>query len=209
MALSTQAKNTLLAQIQAEEELPIERITAVLGGKKPEDTSILFRPCRLVELTAEGLENAQTTIVKMGTVLKHYRELTGIGRALAANQIASDLSIVVFLHPDGHLIAYINPKIIWKSQEENIYWEVCLSGAPLGVDVQRPEKAKVEWYDEAGAEHQELLEGFDARRMQHEIDHLHGKVCYNTDGTHHETLGYGLDAETYLHQELRVAKKTV
>ncbi len=203
MSLSPEAKSRLLSQIKVEEELPIERIPAIIGGQKPEDVSILYRASKVVELNEQGLTQAKTVIDKMGTILKRYRELTQTGRALAANQIGEDTAIVVFLHPDGRLLSYINPEVTWRSEEENLYWEVCLSGFPLGVDVQRAEKVKVHWYDTNGQEFEEVLDGFDARRMQHEIDHLHGKVCYNTDGTRPETLGYASDPEAYMHQELR------
>ena len=203
MALTPEARASLQASIEAQDRLPIVRIPAIIGGKKSEDVSILYRTCTPVEITPEGLNEARTIVDEMTLVLKTYREITQTGRAFAANQIGIDRMIVIFLHPDGTVFSYINPEITWKSEERNIYWEVCMSGSPLGVDVVRPASVKVHWYDLDGNEHHELLEGFDARRMQHEIEHLDGKVCYNTDGTVHSTLGYGLDKSAYMKQELR------
>lgn len=203
MGLKPEEKKSLLEIIVVEEELPLKRIPAIIGGQKPDEASSLYRVSDLVSITDTGLRDAKKIVDKMTKVIKRYREITETGRALAANQIGINKQIVIFLHPDGDIISYLNPKITWKSKDKNIYWEMCMSGAPLGVDVERPSSIKAQWYDLEGKGHHELLEGFDARRMLHEIDHLHGKVCYNTKGTKYETLGYGLKKEFYLNQKLR------
>lgn len=206
MSLTPKAKQTLLANISAIEELPIERIFGILGGVDPKEISPLYRPCQSIELTPPGLQEARAIIAKMGSVLKRYRELTSTGRALAANQIGIEKAITIFLSPDGEIIPYLNPEITWASHEKNVYWEICVSGSPLGVDVVRPASVKVRYYDLYGKHHQKLFNEFDARRLQHEIEHLEGKVCYNTDGTVFSTLGYGLNPAEYMNQQLRPMK---
>jgi len=203
MSLTPEAKQTLLAQITALDELPIERIVGILGGADPKEFSPLYRHCQPIELTPSGLQEARAMVDKMGLTLKRYRELTTTGRALAANQIGIEKAITVFLSPEGEIVPYLNPEITWTSPEQNVYWEMCISGSPLGVDVARPESVKVRFQDLEGNQHEELLEGFDARRMQHEIEHLGGKVCYNTDGTVFTTLGYRLNSAEYMNQKLR------
>lgn len=206
MALTPKSRQTLLAQITALDELPIERIVGILGGADPKEISPLFRACQPVELTPQGLQEARAIVDKMGSVLKRYRELTSTGRALAANQIGIEKAITIFLSPDGEIISYLNPEITWVSAEKNVYWEICISGSPLGVDVTRPSLVKVKYYDLEGSQHEELVDGFDARRLQHEIEHLGGKVCYDTDGTVFSTLGYGLNPAEYMNQQLRPVK---
>ena len=203
MSLTPEGKQTLLAHVAALEELPIERIIGVLGGVDPKEISPLYRHCQLVELTPPGLQEAGAMVDRMGQTLKRYKELTATGRALAANQIGIGKAITVFLSPEGKIIPYLNPEITWKSPGQNVYWEICISGSPLGVDVVRPASVKVRYFDLEGGQHEELLEGFDARRMQHEIEHLGGKVCYNTDGTVFTTLGYRLNSAEYMNQKLR------
>ena len=206
MALTKEAKKALLADITAQEELPIEKIPAVIDGKKSDEVSPLYRVCSPIKITSEELKKAGEIITKMASVLERYREIIGTGRALAANQIGIEKQVVVFLHPDGTFYHYLNPEITERSEEKNIYWEMCMSGAPLGVDVIRPTTVKIHWFDVEGKEYEKELSGFDARRMQHEIDHLHGKVCYNTDGTSLNTLGYSYNPQDYLKQKLRPVK---
>lgn len=203
MGLTAKAKRALTANIAALEELPIERIPAVIGGQKPEEVSILYRKCQQVEITPKGLTAAKQIVKKMSRILKRYREITQTGRALAANQIGVDKKIAIFLLPDDSISVYLNPEITWRSKQKNVYWEICLSGAPLGADVVRPASVRVGWYDLEGKQHQEKLAGFDARRIQHEIEHLEGKTCYHARGTIYRTLGYGLDPSLYMNQKLR------
>lgn len=206
MSLTPEAKQTLQAHIAALEELPIERIVGILGGADPREISPLYRPCQPVELTPDGLQEARTIVDQMGKLLKRYREITSTGRALAANQIGIEKAITIFLSPDGEIIHYLNPEITWASPEKNVYWEICISGSPLGVDVVRSASVKVRYSDLNGNQHQELIGGFDARRLQHEIEHLNGKVCYNTDGAIFSTLGYGLNPAEYMNQQFRPMK---
>lgn len=193
-------------EIVALRELPIERISGVLAGQDPKHASTLYRKCKEVKLTKKVLAQAKKAVQKMAEILKRYREITGTGRALAANQIGEDFAITIFLDLEGQVTPFINPKITWRAKEKNIYWEMCISGAPLGVDVVRPEKVKVRWYDLKGKRHEELFADFDARKIQHEIDHLQGKTCYHTEGTVYSTLGYSFDPKVYMNQKLRPFK---
>lgn len=202
MAITPEAKNTFESLIMALGQLSLERMPEIIGIER-KDASILYCPCEPVELTPESLRDAGTVVNEMVEILKKYREITKVGKALAANQIGISKAIIVFLNQDKSTQYFLNPKISWESEEQNLYWEMCISGTPLGVDVQRPASIKVTWYDLEGKNHEDLLEGLDARRMQHEIDHLYGEICYNTKGTKHETLGYGLNPSVYMNQKLR------
>ncbi len=69
-----------------------------------------------------------------------------------------------------------DPEIIWRSDETGSYEEGCLSIPEQYAEVTRPAEVRVRWRDEAGAEQEELFGGLWATCVQHEIDHLDGKL---------------------------------
>ncbi len=72
--------------------------------------------------------------------------------------------------------AYINPVILETSGEEVSMDEGCLSLPGVHEAVKRCSVIKVKYLDENFVEHEEVVEGFLARVMQHEFDHLDGKL---------------------------------
>lgn len=70
--------------------------------------------------------------------------------------------------------AFINPVIIEENGEEWAYEEGCLSIPSIREDVFRKEKIKIQYYDIDWNEHVEEYEGFNARVIQHEYDHIDG-----------------------------------
>ena len=72
--------------------------------------------------------------------------------------------------------AFINPEIYEVSEETELFNEGCLSLPGLHEDVRRPIAIKMRYLDENFEEHDELFDGFRARVLQHEYDHLDGKV---------------------------------
>jgi len=69
---------------------------------------------------------------------------------------------------------FINPEILWKSEEKAIYEEGCLSIPEFYEEVERPAKVRVRFTDLDGKVHEEDAEGLYATCIQHEIDHLNG-----------------------------------
>jgi peptide deformylase len=112
---------------------------------------------------------------QLGKVLLHYREITGLGRGLAASQIGISKSVFVAF-VDEKLQTFINPTIAKRSRETNFYKELCLSSEIMAADVRRPEWVIMEWIDVEGTKHREKVEGFLTRLYQHEEAHLRGKV---------------------------------
>jgi peptide deformylase len=102
------------------------------------------------------------------------------GVGLAAPQIGISRRVVLVMHGTRpaarrHVEAYLNPRIEWASPEIDDDYEGCLSvGAGWGL-VPRPRSVKVS-YDELGGGPRKVIEltGWDARIMQHELDHLDG-----------------------------------
>ena len=70
----------------------------------------------------------------------------------------------------------INPQVTWASDELSTYEEGCLSIPDQYADVTRPAKVKVRWLGVDGTPQEEQFSGLWATCVQHEIDHLHGKL---------------------------------
>ena len=108
----------------------------------------------------------------------------GIG--LAAPQVGLPIRLVVInldvISDDlpeykGYIKTFINPYIEETDGALVPYEEGCLSFPGIHEKVNRPERVRVSWLDENFQEHDEWFEGFPARVLQHEIDHLDGK-CF-------------------------------
>lgn len=120
---------------------------------------------------AEGLVIAQ----KLQETLLKYRQLTGLGRGLAAPQIGEAKAVFVTYLNDTFKI-YLNPKIVALGPQLNFYRESCLSGGYLSAEVKRPATVTLEYTNEQGQRQTEQAEGLTARLLQHEYDHLEGVV---------------------------------
>lgn len=70
----------------------------------------------------------------------------------------------------------INPQIIRSSEETSKYMEGCLSIPDVYADVVRPSEITVNFMDQRGEPHELTTDGFLATVIQHEIDHLNGKL---------------------------------
>ena len=70
----------------------------------------------------------------------------------------------------------LNPEITWASEERNVYEEGCLSIPEQYAEVERPSAVEVRWLGLDGATHEERFDGLWATCVQHEIDHLDGKL---------------------------------
>jgi peptide deformylase len=105
------------------------------------------------------------------------------GLGLAAPQVGKSIRLFVIdgapLEEDDPNLkdfkkVFINAKIIEKSSEEITINEGCLSIPLLREEVIRPEKVRLEYYDENFNFHDEWFEGMAARVIQHEYDHTEG-----------------------------------
>ena len=70
----------------------------------------------------------------------------------------------------------INPEVTWSSETKNVYEEGCLSIPDQYAEVERPAEVKVRWMTLDGKEEEEQFDGLWATCVQHEIDHLNGKL---------------------------------
>ena len=107
----------------------------------------------------------------------------GVGLAaphvgLPIRVVTIDLDVMSDEYPElkGFRHAYINPHIIEVGEEEVSMEEGCLSLPGIHEAVKRPDRIHVTYLDEDLKEHDEWVEGYPARVMQHEFDHLDGKM---------------------------------
>ena len=102
-------------------------------------------------------------------------EADGVG--LAAPQIGVSKRIfVVDTRREGERIAFINPEIIQSSPDSVPYEEGCLSVPGVYHDVPRPSRIVVQAQDVSGKNFTVNADGVLARVIQHENDHLYGKL---------------------------------
>jgi len=97
----------------------------------------------------------------------------GIG--LAATQVGLGLSILV-VDVGESLENFVNPVILEKSKKKSRMEEGCLSLPGIVVSVARPERVKVRAQNERGEFFIKTFDGLSAKAVQHEIEHLNGKL---------------------------------
>ncbi|MDW3117542.1 MAG: peptide deformylase [Roseovarius pacificus] len=112
-------------------------------------------------------------------MLETMYDAPGIG--LAAPQIGVlDRLIVMDCVKDENEaprpLVMFNPEIVAASDEMNVYEEGCLSIPEQYAEVKRPRVVDVRWIDRDGNEQSETFDGLWATCVQHEIDHLNGKL---------------------------------
>ena len=107
------------------------------------------------------------------------------GAGLAAPQIGVDLALVIFgfttnrRYPDREPVpetVLLNPSIEPLSDEEDEGWEGCLSVPGLRAVVPRFARIRYRGFDPSGQRVEREADGFHARVVQHECDHLIGKL---------------------------------
>jgi peptide deformylase len=97
------------------------------------------------------------------------------GAGLAAPQLGALRRILVYrLRDDDRPRVLINPRVTWSSDETEIDVEGCLSIGEITVEVPRAVALRVEALDDDGEPVRLEAEGFEARVVQHEMDHLDG-----------------------------------
>src|ERR1700728_2987324 len=97
--------------------------------------------------------------------------LAGIQIGVAKRVVTMDLSKKEDQHKPQ---VFINPEIIWESDEKTIREEGCLSIPEYYEEVERPSEIKVKYLDLDGKPHEIEAKGLLATCIQHEVDHING-----------------------------------
>jgi peptide deformylase len=100
------------------------------------------------------------------------------GVGLAATQVdVHERVVVIDVSEDANqLYVLINPEITWKSEEKQVFEEGCLSVPGVYDEVERAARIRVRALNEQGETYEFEAEGLLAVCVQHELDHLMGKV---------------------------------
>jgi peptide deformylase len=101
----------------------------------------------------------------------------GIG--LAAPQVGVMRQVLVMdcaKNGPAEPMVLINPETVWESEDVSTYEEGCLSIPEQYADVKRPAMVTVRWMGLDGAAQEQTFDGLWATCVQHEMDHLKGKL---------------------------------
>lgn len=100
----------------------------------------------------------------------------GVGLAASQVDVHEQVVVIDITEEKNVLVAYINPEIVWASDDKQVYDEGCLSVPGIYDGVERPSKVKVRAFDVKGQPFEVEADGLLAVCIQHEMDHLKGKV---------------------------------
>jgi len=141
---------------------------------------ILLVPNEFLRQKAKRLINIKNEDIKIANqMMDTMIKAPGVG--LAANQVGILKQIVTINFEDkendkrANYILF-NPSIIEYSDEKVVMEEGCLSLPEQYADIERPKKIVLEYIDENQKTIKKEIDGYEARILQHEIDHLSGKL---------------------------------
>ncbi len=118
----------------------------------------------------EDFDDELKSLAQRMKLLMH--DANGIG--LAATQVGVLRRLFVFQPSEDEVLAVANPEIVERSEETDVADEGCLSIQGITVPVERALEVTIVGKDETGADVRYELDGYAARCVQHENDHLDG-----------------------------------
>jgi peptide deformylase len=142
--------------------------------------NIILHPDPRLKKTAEPVSDITDELRTLADdMLETMYDAPGIG--LAAPQVGVLQRVIVLDCIKGQNdkprpLMMFNPQVIAASDEERVYEEGCLSIPEQFADVTRPAEVEVRWMDRNGNEQSEVFTDLWATCVQHEIDHLDGKL---------------------------------
>jgi peptide deformylase len=137
---------------------------------------------RQISKPVETFDDELKTLV--ADMFETMYDAPGIG--LAAVQVGVPIRLLVIdlqepenrEDPESKVVrdprVFINPEILWHSDQEVPYTEGCLSVPEQYAEVMRPDKIRARWRDVEGKAFEEEIDGLLAVCLQHEMDHLNG-----------------------------------
>ena len=154
---------------------------------------ILIYPDEVLETVAKTVADPTSDEIKslVQDMADTMYDAPGVG--LAAPQIGVSLRVAITdtewrsgryedadegkdVMPEKNLKVWINPEFLWRSDETSVFEEGCLSVPEIYEDVERPSAVRLRWWDLDGVQHEQDFDGFEAVALQHEFDHLDGKL---------------------------------
>lgn len=148
---------------------------------------IVKTPNPILRKKTEDVKRVDARLLKL--IDQMWKTLEGKGVGLAAPQVGKSINLAIIgftpteeqLKKDPDIAAVpnmviINPKIVWKSKDMKVEKEGCLSIEKIEVDVERYKKIHLQYKDKNMQKKTLKAKGYIARILQHEIDHLNGRL---------------------------------
>jgi len=139
---------------------------------------ILILPDKRLRRVSEPVKKIDAGIRKLvEDMFESMYDAPGIG--LAAIQVGIPKRVITMdlskkEETEKNPQVFINPEVLWRSEEKATYEEGCLSIPEYYGDVERPAQVKVKYLDLEGKPHEIEANGLLATVLQHEIDHTNG-----------------------------------
>ena len=143
-------------------------------------SEIIIVPHPLLRQKSKPLKKVTNEDIELSkSMTKIMKKAPGVG--LAANQIGILKQIITVHIQDKEkeiekIYALFNPRIVNASKELVAMEEGCLSLPKQFANIKRPKSVTVSYLNESNKAVEEKKEGLEARILQHEIDHLYGKL---------------------------------
>jgi peptide deformylase len=132
-------------------------------------------PDPVLRMQAPAVEQFDDDLKRLVTrMVELMKDANGVG--LAATQVGVLRRLFVFVPEEDEVAVVVNPQIVSRGEETDTDDEGCLSIQGITVPVERALSVRIEGVDELGNDVGFDLEGTPARIVQHELDHLDGKL---------------------------------
>ncbi len=139
--------------------------------------NILRYPDPRLHKTAKPVANFDARLKQLvADMAETMYDAPGVGLAASQVDVHEQLVVIDTSETNTDLLVLINPEIIWSSPERKVYDEGCLSVPGIYDGVERAAEVKVRAVDSEGKPFELHAEGLLAVCVQHEMDHLIGKV---------------------------------
>jgi peptide deformylase len=139
--------------------------------------SILHYPDQRLHTIAKSVAAVDARIVQIVADMgETMYEASGIGLAATQVDIHERIIVIDVSEDRNELMVFINPELTWASPEKKSWREGCLSVPEFFDEVERPERIKIKALNQAGKLFELEADGLLAVCLQHEMDHLQGKV---------------------------------
>ena len=138
---------------------------------------ILKIPDKRLRLVSEPVKRVDAGIRALAEdMFETMYDAPGIGLAAIQIGVAKRVVVMDLSKKDEaqRPQVFINPEIIWRSEETSTHEEGCLSIPDYYEEVERPQRVKVKYLDIDGKTHEIETDGLLATCLQHEVDHTNG-----------------------------------
>src|SRR5208282_2952661 len=162
--------------------VPVQAIISPVAPSSNESGGMALRPIitlpdpklRLVSRKIERIDDSLRRLID--DMIETMHEAPGVG--LAAIQVGGPIRVLVVdvakKDEPPQPQVFVNPELVWLSEERATYEEGCLSIPEYYAEVERPASVRARALDRDGKLREILAEGLLATVLQHEIDHLDG-----------------------------------